>query len=147
MITLSKITCWAIGISSAMESMLTDYFGQTVSLQTWPEEALHMQAIFTGTSPIILFVSPSAEKKFQALPVAQRQFFSGTTRVCILPENYSQSDLELGIGVNAAKILPFNASKKDIWNIMHAAYEIQNMPNDMHYMTKELLLERELLER
>lgn len=147
MMTHSKITCWGIGISTAMESMLTGCFGQTVSLHTWPEDSLPTKAMFESASPIILFVSPAAEKALQALPLAQRQPFNDITRICILPENYSQSDLELGIGVNAVKILPFNASKKDIWNILHATYEAQNMPHDIHYMTRELLLERELLER
>ena len=147
MLTKSKIHCWGIGIPQGIQTMLTEYFGQTVSLTIWPEKALPSLDAFKKINPVAIFVSPQVERTLsQVAPALQKKFFD-TTRICIMPEHHTKEDLALGLGYRAPTLLPYNANKKDIWNILHMAYETRHMPEDIHFLAKELLLERELLER
>ncbi len=143
--TKQPITCWGMGLSEDQTVRLRECLGDEAGLVLWEPEAVPGVEDMERDSPCVLWLSSTANRKSAALEPTRTRHLDLIPKVVLLETSYSLRDFEeAGDG---ADIVRPPLTKKRVRGIMRRALEAQEVHHDIMCMTKEILLERELLER
>ena len=146
---ISKLhsTCWGFGLTDAEVSTLTHLFGGAVVFSHWPATALPGSKRIQSDTPLIIFSSPQGVAAMSLLSKKAQKELAEIPVIVLLPEEYTKEDMEQAIAANPTRIIKHPLTKKMVWDLLLEAHEALSLKNDIRCMTRELLLERELLER
>ena len=97
--------------------------------------------------PHVLWVSSSCGKALDLLPDNMLQHVAAAPKVLLLEPGYSLADFEAACDDGFTDMLRPPLSRERVADIMRRSLEAHAMHYDMECMTREILLERELLER
>ncbi len=145
--TEQPITCWGLGLSQEQAERLREFLGDGVELVLRPAEAVPGIEDLERNPPCVLWVSSTANRHLASLDAAQIRHLELSPKVILLDDSYSLQDFEEAGDGGAADIVRPPLDKRRVRGIMRRALEAQEVHHDIMRMTREILLERELLER
>lgn len=139
---------WAIGTDTEQTSSLRKALGDEHELILLSvEDVRHMPKNDIPGSPFVLWLSLAAAKNLAEFPNSFAQQLADTPKVLLLGKQCLPADFEFACDYECADILRYPLAANRIANIMRKALEAQLMQSDMECMAREIVLERELLER
>ncbi len=110
------------------------------------EQAPSLPALEQGRTAMV-FLSPAANRALRQLPDAEQKSVRSLPMTIVLDKGYSLEDLEEALDADDADVLRPPLSNKALAGRLAKAAGIFAVHDDVLCMTKEILLERELLER
>ena len=138
---------WGIGLSAEQAAILRNTLGEEhqltlLSREDWPavqEESL--------PAPHIIWMASHCSRDMAAAPESMRKRLSSIPKVILLDDGYSLEDFESACDEGGTEIIRPPLSRTRIMEIVRRSLESQALHHDIECMTREILLERELLER
>ena len=143
----SEIFSWGIGLSDEQATLLREYLGEDHHLVLHDLDTMPILREADNESPCILWLSSKLSSTLCALPLSEKRRFEQVPKAVLLDEGYSLADFENACDIGVTEIVRPPYSKERIADIMRRALEAQFVHHDMNCMTREIMLERELLER
>ena len=140
----SEIVSWGIGLSAEQAALLREALGEGHSLilhSEYPTESPYEE----GSQPCVLWLSSRAAAMFDRLALPEKQFFDQAAKALLLDENYALADFENACDFGVTEIIRPPCSHERVMEVMRRALEAQFIQHDMSCMSREILLERELL--
>lgn len=138
---------WGLGLTEEFLHALEQALGAGYQIHNWPVTELPSKRDMDKTSPLTVWVPLSV---WNALPPSSRRHLRDwelTQRVLILDGPNEGPDVEeiLELGFLTALTPPVSANK--IRDAVFRAKEVRGLYDDIFSMTREIMLERELLAR
>ncbi len=138
---------WGLGLTTELETDITTALGSGYHLRNWPLTALPSKKDMDKTNPLTVWIPLSV---WNALPPTGRKHLRDwelTQRVLLIDGPHSSPDVEeiLELGFLTALTPPLTANK--IRDAVFRAKEVRGLYDDIFSMTREIMLERELLAR
>lgn len=141
------ISSWGFGLSDEQADMLREYLGDEHQLSLCNMENIPAMPTMDDEAPCILWISSRMARELSALPAHVRHCFDQVPKAILLGADYSLTDFEDACDLGVAEIIRPPYARERIAEIMRRALETQSIHHDISCMTREILLERELLER
>ena len=138
---------WGLGLSEEQHARLTACFGEEHSISCWNSNDIPPLHSLEEESPSLLWLSTQGRKALHSLPIATRRHLELVPKVLLLDDQYSLQDYEEASDSGITEIVRPPFTKKRMQSIVRKALEVQSVHHDMLCMTREIMLERELLER
>lgn len=138
---------WTFALSSEQVDKARQFCGKDYRLETWGENTVPTLEEFEKTSPCLALFSPAGLRFMLSLPKSRVRHLELMPKVMMLGEDYSQADLEYAIDNNIAEIIRPPCSKKFFLEKLTRAQEMESVHHDLLRMSREIVLEREILER
>lgn len=138
---------WNIGLSDLDAARISEFAGSGYTMQSVPADALPSPDDLEREAPCIIWVAASAQEALAAHPRQLRQHLELVPRALVLDVSYTQHDLEQALDLDFSEIVRRPISRKRVLTVLRRAVETRNVHQDILRMTKEILLERELLAR
>ncbi len=139
--------CWGIGLSDQQQALLLQLLGEEQSLTVWPLDAIPGQREMEEADPCVLWLSAEANRHLCGMNRDATRHLALLPKVLLLGENYSLADFETACDNGISEILRPPFSREKTLEVLHRALEARNLHHDMLCMSREIVLERELLER
>lgn len=136
-----------MGLSAGQAERLREYLGAEAELELWRAEDIPGIHDMEQKAPCVLWVSSAAHRSMLAKNPAQIRHLELIPKVLLLDDSYSLQDFEEASDSGAADIVRPPLTKKRVRGILRRALAAQEVHHDIMCMTREILLERELLER
>lgn len=138
---------WGIGLTEAYETAISAALGSGYVLRNWPTGRFPGERDLGRAAPLVIFVVKEA---WDVLPdTARRRLeeWEVPQRVLVLGESQSVADFDelLDDGFLSAVAAPL--TDKKIRDVIFRAKEVKSLYDDIFRMTREIMLERELLAR
>jgi diguanylate cyclase (GGDEF)-like protein len=138
---------WGLGLDEHFAKAIEEALGTGYHLRNWPINELPSKRDMDKVSPLTVWVSLSV---WNALPPSARKHLRDwelTQRVLVLDGPQGGPDVEeiLELGFLTALTPPVSANK--IRDAVFRAKEVRGLYDDIFSMTREIMLERELLAR
>lgn len=140
-------TIWSFGLSDTQIESLSGLIGKKYQLANWPVGVVPSLMDYEKVQPCLALLSAEALKGFWELPELSVRHLELLPKVMVLREGYSQTDLEFAIDSGMSEIIRPPYSKEQIKDKMRRALEIEAVHYDVLRMSKEITIEREILER
>lgn len=139
---------WMLGLDGDTAEDFRRMAGSGYSLRTWPAGTLPE---FTDPgdmeSPCLICFTLAACREFLALPYERTAFLDLTPKLILLEKNAPQSALEEAIDLGAGDIIRAPLTTARLSRSLRKAAEADALQRDIRNMTREVFIERELLER
>lgn len=138
---------WTFGLSDGQLEKLGLLIGKKYRMEHWPLGIVPSLMDYEQNQPCLALFSPQGAKALQDMPELAVRHLELVPKLMLLDEGYSQADLEFAVDSGMSEIVrpPFNKSKLE--NKMRRALEIEAVHYDVLRMSKEIIVEREILER
>lgn len=138
---------WGLGLDEGFVLEITDALGSGYQVRNWPVDALPSKRDMDKASPLAVWITLTV---WNALPPTSRRHLRDwelTQRVLVLDGPQDGPDVEeiLELGFLTALTPPVSANK--IRDAVFRAKEVRGLYDDIFSMTREIMLERELLAR
>ncbi len=139
--------CWTYGLTRKQISAIEDSMGREYLFEHYSLDDPPALEDAESSPPFILWLSMKGMERILALPKDTLACLEAIPKAIMLSERYTKKDLENAMQNGLAEVVipPLNRPKAR--NVLKKAMEIHAMHSDMHCMTREILLERELLRR
>ena len=145
--TKAMTRSWGIGLTTEQAMLLRSTLGEEHKLVFLaPGELKHMHSQ-EPEPPFVLWMSSACRGELENLPEFLAQRIAASPKVLLLDKEYSLEDFESACDYGFTEILRPPFSRERIADVMRRALEAHALHYDMECMTREILLERELLER
>ncbi|WP_029458156.1 GGDEF domain-containing protein [Solidesulfovibrio alcoholivorans] len=138
---------WGLGLTDDAAAAISAALGSGYTLRNWPAGQHPGERDLGRATPLVIFavkeawdaLAPSSRKRLEEWEVAQR--------VLVLTESQSLSDFDelLENGFLSAVSEPL--TDKKVRDVIFRAQEVKSLYDDIFRMTREIMLERELLAR
>lgn len=138
---------WGLGLTDDAAAAISAALGSGYALRNWPAGQHPDERDLGRATPLVIFavkeawdaLSPASRKRLEEWEVAQR--------VLVLSEAQSLSDFDelLENGFLSAVSEPL--TDKKVRDVIFRAQEVKSLYDDIFRMTREIMLERELLAR
>ena len=138
--------CGGIDLTEEQASLIREHLGQCFSLCEWSSDALPDLAAMEGATPCALWLSLDGFRSLAALPGDRARRLSLLPKVLLLPQKCSAEELEEAIDSGVDEIIRSPLAEKRLRKVMFRILEMQQLQQDMLCMTREMALERELLD-
>ncbi len=139
---------WGLGLSEEQTQNLRSLAGPDYVLRTWPADALpDFHAIGGADSPHLICLSIAGCRAFAARPASQTGHLELVPKMLLLEENAGPDDLEKALDFGEADIIRPPLTPKRLAACLRRAAEAAALHRDIQNMTREIFLDRELLER
>lgn len=138
---------WGIGITDDQAETLKTYMGDEHHIERFDSQTPPGADRLEAASPFLIWMSPDSCKKLSAMDQESKRLFDAVPKVLLLGEDYTLSDFELACDNGITDIVRGKLTRERIADIMRRALEAQSIHHDVQCMTREIALERELLER
>ncbi|MDL2280042.1 GGDEF domain-containing protein [Desulfovibrio sp. OttesenSCG-928-G11] len=145
---------WGIGLSLEQAALVRETLGDDHELYLYPalpadnrEGRRDNGRYAAGAAPHVVWVSAHGDADLQKLPEALAHYCAPALIVMLLDENYDLDDIEYAFDNGISEIIRPPLSRERIIEVMRRALEMRALHSDMDAMTREIMLERELLER
>lgn len=138
---------WGLGLEDSLCKAIEEALGSGYHLRNWPIDGLPSKRDMDKASPLTVWIPLSV---WNALPPSSRKHLRDwelTQRVLLLDGPHDGPDVEeiLELGFLTALTPPITANK--IRDAVFRAKEVRGLYDDIFSMTREIMLERELLAR
>ena len=143
----SSIACWGLGLAAEQESLLQELLGQDHILSLWPAGDVPSLQQMEHQNPCVLWISSEGNRMLEQLPQNETRHLDLVPKVLLLDASYTLADFEAACDSGLTEIVRPPLTQKRASDILRRALEAQSIHHDMCCMTREILLERELLER
>ena len=145
--TQELYTLWAIDLSEEGLAALRELADGRFVLEARPEIDSARLAESGGGKINIFCLSLAAWKKLLAKGAADHDLLARTPKIIVLPENCAPADMENASHHNFSAILNEPLVRERVLSALAATVESQLVFSDVVRMTKEIILDRELLNR
>ncbi len=138
---------WGISLSEEMQGEILSALGSGYHLRNWPEDALPKERDIARCNPLVIWITREAWLSIPDDVRRRLREWDIPQRVLILEDGKSVSDFEDVVenGFLSAVSLPLTSKK--IRDVIFRAKEVKSLYDDIFRMTREIMLERELLAR
>ena len=138
---------WGLGLNDSLCTAIEEALGAGYHLRNWPIDGLPSKRDMDKASPLTVWIPLSV---WNALPPSSRKHLRDwelTQRVLLLDGPHDGPDVEeiLELGFLTALMPPVTANK--IRDAVFRGKEVRGLYDDIFSMTREIMLERELLSR
>ena len=140
-------TCWSFDLSTEQEQLLRNCLGEEVELTAWSGSHIPSLKDMEDIGPCALWVSSHGLRTLLSTARGLHRHLDLLPKVLLLGEDYSLTDYESASDNGIAEVVRPPLTSKRTREIMRRVLEAQTIHNDMLCMTREITLERELLER
>lgn len=141
------ISSWGIGLSEEQATLLRATLGEDHELILYTDAAHIAENASKRTAPYVVWLSAAASRDLNGLPQALARHGETAAIALLLDQNYSLEDFERACDYGIAEILRPPLTREQIAEVMRRALEVRAVHDDIDCMTREIMLERELLER
>ena len=145
---------WGIGLKPEQAAFLRRALGREHELVLLPSGSLSGSlngaddtSLLDSSQPFVLWMSSACAKELEQASDAVVQHLAAAPKVLLLDSGYSLEDFESADDYGFTDILRPALSRERVADIMRRSLETHALHHDMECMTREILLERELLER
>ena len=145
--TQELYTLWAIDLSDAGLAALGELAEGRFALEAKPEIDPACLADLPAGEIFIFCLSLAAWKKMLAQGTENRDIIARMPKIIVLPENCTAADMESASQHSFSAILKEPLSRERLLSALAATVESQLVFSDVVRMTKEIILDRELLNR
>lgn len=138
---------WGIGLSEEHCALLQSTLGEEHQLlQPVPGAYADTPALFEQ-EPFIIWMSSSRCRELDALPPALADRLQDVPKIVLLESGYTLADFEAACDCGATEIVRPPLTRERIAEIVRRSLEHYAAEYDIDCMAREIMLERELLER
>lgn len=137
---------WCLGLDAKEVELVRSAMGRTHHLMVLSEEVEPTHADAERDEPVLVWIGKRFWARARAADPAFR-FMDHLSRVLVLPVDSSREDLEAALAGGFQDVLYGMPTVERIHEVLRRSLEVSNIYEDMERMTKELLLNRELLMR
>lgn len=145
--TKSMNMIWAFGLSEQQAETLRSFLGNNYQLHNWLVGVAPSLVDYEGAQPCIAILTPDAMKSLMELPELAVRHLELLPQIMMLDEEYTQAELEYAVDSAVAEIIRPPYTKAKLAEKLRRAMEIEAVHTDVLRMSKEIILEREILER
>lgn len=138
---------WGIGLTQEEAALLRAPLGEEHELLLVPQDAIHRMEDDDLSPPCVLWLSSSCREALTRLPEAVLHCLEDTPKIMLLREGYTLEDFEFACDYGFEEVLRPPVAKERVADIMRRALEARLLHQDIECMTREILLDREILER
>ncbi len=138
---------WGLGLSEGDAGLLQSLAGSEFRLRNWPCEALPREADMRAESPLLIWVPAPVWEMLSEERRAALQEWETPLRILILDEQATDLSYEDLAAQGFLTTVRCPLRREAVQDVLHRAREIRGLYTDIISMTKEILLERELLAR
>ncbi|MFU2208296.1 GGDEF domain-containing protein [Solidesulfovibrio sp. C21] len=138
---------WGIGLTDAFESAISAALGSGYTLCNWQVGRYPAERDLGRAAPLVIFVVKEA---WDALPAAARRRLEDwevPQRVLVLSATQSVSDFDELLEDGFLSAISEPLTDKKVRDVIFRAKEVKSLYDDIFRMTREIMLERELLAR
>lgn len=138
---------WGIGLGTAAAAAISAALGSGYTLRNWSHHEAPSRQDLGRASPLVIFIVKEA---WDALPDATRkriEDWEEPQRVLVLGPDQSLADFEEVLEDGFLSAVSEPLTDKKIRDIIFRAKEVKSLYDDIFRMTREIMLERELLAR
>ena len=138
---------WGIGLSEEARTAIPAALGNGYLLRNWLDGEYPAERDITRNAPLVIF---AVKKAWEALPSAVRkrlEEWEVPQRVLILTAPHAVADFEELLDNGFLSAIAEPLSDKKIRDVIFRAKEVKSLYDDIFRMTREIMLERELLAR
>ncbi len=138
---------WGIGLSEELEGEILAALGSGYHLRNWSEDALPRERDIARSNPLVIWITRTAWTSIPDDVRRRLREWDIPQRVLVLEDAKTVSDFEDVVenGFLSAVSLPLTTKK--IRDVIFRAKEVKSLYDDIFRMTREIMLERELLAR
>ncbi len=140
-------TLWSLGLAAGLEQQLGKLLGKNCRLANWPEDNIPPLSAYENDLPGALILTPASLGFLQAQPEQEVRHLELMPKVMLLKEGYSKDELEQTIDAGISEIIRPPYTEMEISAQIRRAREIETVQDDLLRMSKEIIVEREILER
>lgn len=140
------INIWSFGLDADLVNKTREYLGRSYSLRPWATGIVPTLTDIEDAMPRLAIVSPDGYRAIKALPLDRIRHLDLIPKIMLLKEEYSTADLEYAIDSDVAEIIRPPYARKLFLHKLHRALETEAVHIDVLHMSREIELERELLE-
>jgi diguanylate cyclase (GGDEF)-like protein len=138
---------WGIGLSREQTAFLRESLGKGHELVSHSLEDLTNMPNGAGVPPFLVWLSSDCCRDLAMTPADIACWNEAAPCVLLLEKNASPREIEAAYQHGFSEILHQPLTKERVTAVMRRAMEIHGLHHDMECMAREILLERELLER
>ena len=138
---------WGIGLTDEAEMAISKALGKGYVLRNWPAGSSPGERDIARATPLVVFVVKEA---WDALPPATRlgiEEWEIPQRVLVLNASQSVADFEEVLENGFLSAISEPLTDKKVRDVIFRAKEVKSLYDDIFRMTREIMLERELLAR
>jgi len=138
---------WGIGLTDEAETAITTALGAGYVLRNWPAGSYPGERDIARATPLVVFVVKEA---WDALPSNTRlgiEEWEIPQRVLVLGASQSVADFEEVLENGFLSAISEPLTDKKVRDVIFRAKEVKSLYDDIFRMTREIMLERELLAR
>ncbi len=138
---------WSFALTPDQQSTLATYLQEDSAITVWDEAQIPSIQDMEKDSPCLIWLSSAGLRKLQSLPANQTRHLELLPKALLLDKHYTLQDFEEATDFGIAEIVRHPLSKKRLKSVFSRAHEVHNVHHDIICMTREIMLEREILER
>ena len=138
---------WSLGLAETDKNRLQACTGANHVLLELSEDALPTLEDAEQSEPVLLWLGAAAWRRLEQRPSAETAFMDHLSRVLVLEPGCPRADLEDALAGGFQDVLIGTEKSERIHEVLRRSLEVSNMYQDMGRMTRELLMNRELIAR
>lgn len=142
-----KYILWGLGLSGQQSEQIRALIGDRYTLRNWGKEEFTASALAVEDPPCLISCSLEGCEHLRALPPEAAGHLDMVPTMLLLDKGFLPQQLEKALDLGATDIIRPPLTKKRLASVLRRAGETAALQQDIHNMTKEIFLERELLER
>ncbi|WP_300155427.1 GGDEF domain-containing protein [Solidesulfovibrio sp.] len=138
---------WGLGLSDEAAAAISAGLGSGYALRNWPAGRHPGERDLSRSTPLVIFVSKDA---WDALPSSSRkrlEEWDVAQRVLLASGDQSVSDFDEMLDDGFLSAISEPLTDKKVRDVIFRAQEVKSLYDDIFRMTREIMLERELLAR
>lgn len=143
----SKNIMWGLGLLPEDEALIRSVGSAEFTLISLPIGTIPDAEAMDRDEPSIIWISKSAWDALKVMPTATTRHLDITPRVLLLGGEYSMLELEEALDNGFTDVIKPPLTESRIKDVLLRTAETHNLYHDIMRMTREICLERELLER
>ncbi|WP_197498792.1 sensor domain-containing diguanylate cyclase [Halodesulfovibrio spirochaetisodalis] len=143
----TKKLMWGLGISNEDAEVIRQAAGDRFALISFPVGVTPSINQLEADEPCLLWISKQGWDSLKKLPSESTAHIDVSSRILIMGGDYDLAELESLLECGFTEIIKPPITKQRARNVLLSAVETQNLYQDIMHMTREICLEREILER
>lgn len=144
---IKEYPMWCLGLEQSDAERLQNCTGANHRLVMLSEDALPTLEDVEREEPVLLWIGKTFWRRTQQESMSDMAFMDHLSRVLVLPLDCSRDDLEDALHGGFQEVLLGTEKTERIHEVLRRSLEVSNMYQDMGRMTRELLMNRELIVR
>lgn len=142
-----KYILWGLGLSEQQTEQIRALLGDRYILRSWGTEEFTASSLAVEDPPCLISCSLEGCEHLRTLPAEAAGHLDMVPTMLLLDKEFLPEQLEKALDLGATDIVRPPLTKKRLAGVLRRAGETAALQQDIRNMTREIFLERELLER